>query len=52
MDAAYLWMRLIYGCGLYMDVYGKSRIKEVKEDEYSNSLTKILVCAMFCAGDI
>jgi len=30
----------------------KSRIKEVKEDEYSNSLTKIQVCAMFCAGGI
>ena len=30
----------------------KSRIKEVKEDEYSNSLPKIQVCAMFRAGDI
>ena len=30
----------------------KSRIKEVKEDEYSNSLAKIQVCAMFRAGDI
>ena len=30
----------------------KSRIKEVKEDEYSNSLAKIQVCAMFLAGDI
>ena len=30
----------------------KSRIKEVKEDEYSNSVAKIQVCAMFCAGDI
>ena len=30
----------------------KSRIKEIKEDEYSNSLTKVQVCAMFLAGDI
>ena len=30
----------------------KSRIKEVKEDEYSNSLSKIQVCAMFRTGDI
>ena len=30
----------------------KSRIKVVKEDEYSNSLTKIQVCAMFRAGGI
>ena len=30
----------------------KSRIKEVKENEYSNSLAKIQVCAMFRAGDI
>ena len=30
----------------------KSRIKEVKEDEYSNSLAKIQVCGMFRAGDI
>ena len=30
----------------------KSRIKEEKEDEYSNSVTKIQVCAMFRAGDI
>ena len=30
----------------------KSRIKEIKEDEYSNSLTKVQVCAMFRAGDI
>ena len=30
----------------------KSRIKEVKEDEYSNSLAKIQVSAMFRAGDI
>ena len=30
----------------------KSRIKEVKEDEYSDSLAKIQVCAMFRAGDI
>ena len=30
----------------------KSRIKKIKEDEYSNSLTKIQVCAMFRAGDI
>ena len=30
----------------------KSRIKEVKEDECSNSPTKIQVCAMFRAGDI
>ena len=29
-----------------------SRIKEIKEDEYSNSLTKVQVCAMFRAGDI
>ena len=29
----------------------KSRIKEIKEYEYSNSLAKIQVCAMFCAGD-
>ena len=29
----------------------KSRIKEIKEDEYSNSLAKIQVCAMFRAGD-
>ena len=30
----------------------KSRIKEIKEDENSNSLAKIQVCAMFRAGDI
>ena len=30
----------------------KLRIKEVKEDEYSNSLAKIQVCAIFRAGDI
>ena len=30
----------------------KSRIKEIKEDEYSNSLARIQVCAMFRAGDI
>ena len=30
----------------------KSRIKEEKEDEYSNSLAKTQVCAMFRAGDI
>ena len=30
----------------------KSRIKEVKEDEYSNSLAKTQVSAMFGAGDI
>ena len=29
-----------------------SRIKEIKEDEYSNSLTKVQVCAIFRAGDI
>ena len=30
----------------------KSRIKEIKKDEYSNRLTKVQVCAMFRAGDI
>ena len=30
----------------------KSRIKEVKEDEHSNSLAKIQACAIFRAGDI
>ena len=30
----------------------KSTIKEIKEDEYSNSLAKIQVCVMFHAGDI
>ena len=30
----------------------KARIKEVKEDEHSNSLAKIQVCAIFPAGDI
>ena len=30
----------------------KSRIKEIKEDEYSNSLAKPQICAMFRAGDI
>ena len=30
----------------------KSGIKEIKEDEYTNSLTKIQVCAMLRAGDI
>ena len=30
----------------------KSRIKEVKEDEHSNSVAKIQVCAIFRAGDI
>ena len=30
----------------------KSRIKEVKENEYSNSLAKIQVCAKFRAGDV
>ena len=24
--AAYLWMRLIYGCGLYTDVYGSCHV--------------------------
>ena len=26
-------------------------MKEIKEDEYSNSLATILVCAMLCVGD-
>ena len=30
----------------------KSRIKDVKEDEHSNSLAKIQVCAIFRTGDI
>jgi len=30
----------------------KSRIKEVKEDEYWNGLAKIQVCAKFRAGDV
>ena len=30
----------------------KSRIKEIKKDEYSNRLTKVQVCAMYRAGDI
>ena len=30
----------------------KSRMKEMKKDEYSNSLTKVQVCAMFRRGDI
>ena len=30
----------------------KSIIKEEKEDEYSNSVAKIQVCAMFRAGDV
>ena len=30
----------------------KSRIKEIKEDEYSNSLAKVQVCAIFRAEDI
>ena len=30
----------------------KSRINEINEDEYSNSLAKVQVCAMFRAGDI
>jgi len=30
----------------------KSRIKEEKEEEFSNSVAKIQVCAMFCVGDI
>ena len=30
----------------------KSRIKEEKEDEYSNSVAKIQVCEIFRAGDI
>ena len=30
----------------------KSRIKEIKEDEYSNTLAKIQVWGIFCAGDI
>ena len=29
----------------------KSRTKQEKEDEYSNSVAKIQVCAMFRAGD-
>ena len=29
----------------------KSRMKEIKEDQYSNSLTKIQVCVMFRVGD-
>ena len=29
----------------------KSRIEEVKEDEYSKRLAKIQVCATFRAGD-
>ena len=30
----------------------KSKIKEIKEDEYSNSLAKVKVCAIFRAGEI
>ena len=30
----------------------KSRMKEIKEDEYSNSLVKTQVCVMFRVGDI
>jgi len=30
----------------------KSRVNEVKEDGYSNSLAKIQVCVMFHVGDI
>ena len=30
----------------------KSRIKDEKEDEHSNSVAKIQVCAMFRVGDI
>ena len=30
----------------------KSRIKEEKENAYSNSLANIQVCAKFCVGDI
>ena len=30
----------------------KSRVKEIKGDEHSNSLAKIQVCAIFRAGDI
>ena len=30
----------------------KSRVKEVKEDEHSNSVARIQVCAMFRGGDI
>ena len=30
----------------------KSRMKEIKKDEHSNSLTKVEACAMFRAGDI
>ena len=30
----------------------KSRIKEIQEDEYLNSLAKVKVCAMFRTGDI
>ena len=30
----------------------KSKIKEIKEDEYSNSLPKVQVCAIFGARDI
>ena len=30
----------------------KSRIKEIKEEEYSNSLAKIQVCEIFRAEDI
>ena len=30
----------------------KSRIKEIKEEEFSNSLAKIQVCEMFRAEDI
>ena len=30
----------------------KPRLKEINDDEYSDSLTKIQLCAMFRAGDI
>ena len=42
-----------HGCTIIKTIQQiKSRIKEVKEDEYPNSLAKIQVCATFRAGDL
>ena len=43
MDAAYLWMRLIYGCSLYMDIYGRpsSRIRNPSPSQFHLVLMKL-----------
>ena len=52
------WLRCISVAGFHCHTIiktiqqRKSRIEDIKEDEYSKSLAKVQVCAMFCVGDI